>query len=1808
MGMATCLTEGNIPGVESGDADICGGELIFTWEFTDQCNNTITHDQTITVTPIEPPQFINPPGDITIPCSQATSYNPLSLSYTNNGTASCLTTGVVAPTLENDPPNICGGVSTYMWTFTDQCNNTITHTQNVTVTPILPPVFINPPGNIVVNCDAVPSGPGDLSYQNGDTGSCSLSGSVAGTISGTANQCGGVITYTWEFTDQCMNEIEHVQTITVNPAPLPVFINPPADITVACNQIPTIAPSLEYNNNAPGACSVQGFVPGVISGSANECGGTLTISWNYTDPCGNMISHQQNVVVTPALPPSFTSLPPDVTVSCANVPGIPPPLNYTNNDICPIDGSVSAVQSGSYDECGGVIQYTWQVTTLCGVVLNHVQTITVQQSAPPAWINPPANITIACENVDPTASNLSYTNNENGICAVSGNVQSNVFLNYNACGGSINKIWNFTDGCGRNISHTQTITVLPSTPPAFTNPPANITVSCGNIPTSIFLNYTNGASGACAISGSDLSTESGTYNQCGGTMFNSWSVTDQCNRSISYQRQITVLPAEEPEYFNPPPDITLDCNQNVPPAQNLSYGNGGSGICNIFGQSIPTVQVNGNVTTHTWTFVHPCTGNVLQHIRSITVPPDPILELDPDFATACEGQGFAIADIDPEDVSGSNSTFTYYWNMPFDPGNEIIDPIIYPVNPVTIYVLATNDFGCTDFKPFTIDIETAPQAGTGSDGTVCEGSYINLFSYLTGPYDTNGFWRRTSGPAINLANPSNLLIITPGNYAFEYRVLGTPPCIDDYAFVNISTLPLPDVVVVNKFCNSDKTVYSVIINGQDITVTASLGTVIVNPDNTVTIQGIPIGDNVIITVTSTLTQCMNSVEVVPPNCDCPSVAPPQNPSNVSICLGQVIPALTVDNTQPLTSVNWYSAPFGGTLLQSNSLQYTPSVFSTGTYTYYTETYLLADPSCISITRTPVILSIYDLPEANNTSLENCDDNSDGFASFDLLAAIPLINSSLTVTITFHSNPADAATGANPLTSPFTNFIPGMQTIYASVLNSDGCRKVAEVNLIVNPLPNVTTVVTGEVCENENNGSVTVSTTSTGGSYEYRITGTAFSNTVNYNNLQPGTFSAFVQDQLGCIGEAPFTIEEGLALNIASFTVVCDDNNTKTNVNDDFYTITWNVTNNKGNAGTYRVFENSVLLGTYNYNSPQSVTRNALGQIIALVFEDVVTECETTVSSNPLIPCSTDCEIVVNNITEVCNDNNTPTNPNDDSYTITFSASIINNPSSTTYNVFTNGNFAGNFTYGPTHNIVVIADGSSPVITFRDGNNLICETTVNIGPLNHCSNQCAIELTQLSKVCNNNNTKLDATDDFYTVTINAAALNAPGPSNRFRVFVNGVEVDDFAYLVGGTFVVPADGTDKTIEIRDFDNAACTDSGLTGELISCSTDCQVTINNLVYTCDNNNTPSDDSDDFYNVSFLATAINGSPTGRFRLSINNVFLNEFTYGFTHSITLPANGAINEFTFTDSSDPSCFDSRILPAFTSCSGACVISAVVSNIICDNNGTATNTNDDRFYFDLLVTGTNTSASYTFLLNNTTGSYATARTLGPFNISGGTINSFIADGANPSCLTSISVVPPPTCSDGCALTVSNFQKTGCNNNGTNDLNDDDYYSISFTVNTQFTGATQYNVTYNSVTEGPFNYGQLVLINNVPANGLEITFNIRDISAANCSTTLKATEFPCSACTQAITVSINPSFWIAIIMLPLLRQQVQLRGFLTGQVPIITISLAWWFRLHFPDGITLKLPIRICVKLLIVFSCLLMPVYLSLSAVLIKLLHVI
>ena len=71
------------------------------------------------------------------------------------------------------------------------------------------------------------------------------------------------------------------------------------------------------------------------------------------------------------------------------------------------------------------------------------------------------------------------------------------------------------------------------------------------------------------------------------------------------------------------------------------------------------------------------------------------------------------------------------------------------------------------------------------------------------------------------------------------------------------------------------------------------------------------------------------------------------------------------------------------------------------------------------------------------------------------------------------------------------------------------------------------------------------------------------------------------------------------------------------------------------------------------------------------------------------------------------------------------------------------------------------------LTFTD-DNATCSVTQNIGPLNACSSDCLISLDQLDFTCDDNGTGTDPSDDFYSFSINASAINGSIASNGGRL--------------------------------------------------------------------------------------------------------------------------------------------------------------------------------------------------------------------------------------------------------------------------------------------------------------------------------------------------------------------------------------------------------------------------------------------------------
>ena len=300
-----CEIAGFAEGEQVGSIDPCGGTISFEWSFTDECDRTITHSQTVNINPAPAPEFTNVPDDIEVTCTQAVAITPPDISYDNGESSDCSISGTVAGTTSGSF-TACGGNLVQNWNFTDACGRSISASRNVTVLPADVPEWENPPGNITVNCADVDDIDDLLSYSNNSAGDCLISGTVQGVLLGSYDACGGTLTQEWSRTDICGNVLNHSREITVEPAPGPDWVDPPADLTLDCGLDFPDPEDLAYDNGEGGDCAIAGTVTPSVSIDGIEA----TYTWIFTNPCdGSEIEHTQ--VITRTLAPDISIDPED---------------------------------------------------------------------------------------------------------------------------------------------------------------------------------------------------------------------------------------------------------------------------------------------------------------------------------------------------------------------------------------------------------------------------------------------------------------------------------------------------------------------------------------------------------------------------------------------------------------------------------------------------------------------------------------------------------------------------------------------------------------------------------------------------------------------------------------------------------------------------------------------------------------------------------------------------------------------------------------------------------------------------------------------------------------------------------------------------------------------------------------------------------------------------------------------------------------------------------------------------------------------------------------------------------------------------------------------------------------------------------------------------------------------------------------------------------------------------------------------------------------------------------------------------------
>ena len=276
----------------------CAGSyiLVRTWTATDECGNQDVGTQTITVEDITPPTFTFVPGSVNSDCN--------SVPAPSDPTATDDCGGIVTIALvETTQPGACSTVDDIIrtWTATDECGNTATAQQTVSVTDGTPPVFANSPVDETIDCaGTIPSA--NVSA----TDDCDTDVEVVMDETTINGNCPGnfQIIRTWTATDDCGNIATQSQTITIEDTEAPVLSGIPANTSASCDFIPQPA-----NPTATDNCSSDVSIVYNEQRTELGCPGNyiLTRTWIANDGCGNESVGIQTITVEDTSPPILLS-------------------------------------------------------------------------------------------------------------------------------------------------------------------------------------------------------------------------------------------------------------------------------------------------------------------------------------------------------------------------------------------------------------------------------------------------------------------------------------------------------------------------------------------------------------------------------------------------------------------------------------------------------------------------------------------------------------------------------------------------------------------------------------------------------------------------------------------------------------------------------------------------------------------------------------------------------------------------------------------------------------------------------------------------------------------------------------------------------------------------------------------------------------------------------------------------------------------------------------------------------------------------------------------------------------------------------------------------------------------------------------------------------------------------------------------------------------------------------------------------------------------------------------------------------------
>ena len=751
--------------VASGSCN-AAGSITRTWTATDVCGNVSTCDQTITIVDTTAPT-LTCAADVTIECDESTA-------PANTGTSVTSDACDPAPVLIYADVQVAGScaantVMTRTWTSTDECGNTVSCSQIITIVDTTAPV-ITCPSDVTIECD-VDTQPDYTGWPVALDNCYSTNSVLTYSDNSSLGACAPSqdILRTWTATDECGNSSQCVQSIVVVDTTPPTITNCPPNMTIECDtQIPMPdRAGVQYIDN----CSFNIKFVSLLNNSSvwiedfrDQSNGTSVdtgdTAWVADDPPGpgyirvvtqtgdkrlrgyrlggveavfttetvDVSGARLAVVQVGILQDQGTLEADDYIATYYRLDGGTWVFVDQHNDDIPAAGvehvamliDVSAASTievqirmrndateshrvdfvGIYQDNGGTacpgspgqFTYTYSVVDDCLNEDTCTQVIDVVDSTPPT-VTCPADVTLECGAATDTGTLGIATATD--ACAT--NTLAPTFVDSVAAGTCpqeevITRTWSISDPCGNVGTCDQTITIQDTTAPSLTCA-ANITINCED---SIAPANTGSSTGTdnCDASPVINYTDSVAAGTCGeeGVITRTWTITDACGNSTPCNQIITIVDDTAP-VITCPANLSVECNQSTDTSVTgvaTATDNCSTNITIAYSDVVTADTCPGNANiTRTWTATDAC-GNVASCDQSIviedttgptlTCPPNLTVECDESTdptntgtATATDECG-AVPSITYSDVSAagtcpSEEVITRTWTATDDCGN-----------------------------------------------------------------------------------------------------------------------------------------------------------------------------------------------------------------------------------------------------------------------------------------------------------------------------------------------------------------------------------------------------------------------------------------------------------------------------------------------------------------------------------------------------------------------------------------------------------------------------------------------------------------------------------------------------------------------------------------------------------------------------------------------------------------------------------------------------------------------------------------------------------------------------------------------------------------------------------------------------------------------------------------------------------------------------------------------------------------------------------------------------------------------------------